>query len=936
MNKLLLALILLTICLTSVAYYLKVIYFPFDILNLLPSYHTKASFIPHNTLVSDPVFQFEPWRHFVAINIYKGIFPLWNNLNAGGVPLFANAQSSVLFPLNFIYYVLPPSVSLNLIPLVKLDLLFLFSFLYLRSLKISSAVSCVGALAVCFAGFSMVWLLWPHTNVYIFLPLFLFITEKIRDDSKRKMWGVALSFSYCIAIFGGHYETLLHIMLLHIPYAFLRLQFDVRKFLSFLLFVILGILLSSVQLVPFLEYFLNSSAFAYRMHSSYLYLPLQSSVLNILPFLSGAPHLSHYRPIVTVTNFQESIGGYTGTIIILTAFVGAVTLGKKISLIKIWSTNAVIFWLLAFKIWPFGLLLELPLMSQVQNSRLSSIAAFATVIVFTMTIEKKSILLKKGKKILPLTFGLVTFGLFCSVLFIEILTIATKFNIFRHPYITQLNTHIIFIAFTTLLFIPALYIKKIRFNIIFIIVLITLQTFYLFAGYVPFLNASDYYPNSSVIEKLKTLPRGTILEVGNPSIPPDINLMYDLPLAQNYDGIEVKKYQEEFNKAFPSKNHWGKVESVDIKSLKKFGISYVLSDYNINNQRQEIQSDISSIIGPIKNGFQTSVTFRPLQQKISQVRFLTANYNKKNSCTLTVAISNNLDGINVLSRKINCSELLDKMFYTLTVPNTTLNINSTYRLTFTSNGTDNNTVGLWGSEGKPFVEILYSNERPYELIGVYNTIWLFRVPNSSLVNLDGDYKILQNESNKLTILYTSSTNRDIEIKKTYYPGWSASLDSEKIPVLQSNPFIKIGGKRGTHVLSLYYQPFSFKVGSLVSVFVFILLSIFLIRAEKEQTWYKKLSKQYSKSPFSILKKENRGKVVMTFSTSLILCLIIFFIVINFLPTKDILLSSTSINWLTLHKHSLEFDYLFIFILILLIVAGVLVSWVIILWREGTK
>ena len=204
MNKVFLLLLAIIILLTCVAFLFKVIYFPIDILNLFPLYHTQQSTIPHNTLISDPVFQFEPWRFFIKQQLWKGVFPFWNNLNSSGMPLYANGQSAVLFPLNFIYYLLPASISLNLIPLLKVYLLLFFSYLYIRSLKISKKVSLFGGFCISFAAFPTVWNLWPHTNVYLFLPLFLFLTEKIISNiHNRSKWLSILAVSYFLAVLGG-------------------------------------------------------------------------------------------------------------------------------------------------------------------------------------------------------------------------------------------------------------------------------------------------------------------------------------------------------------------------------------------------------------------------------------------------------------------------------------------------------------------------------------------------------------------------------------------------------------------------------------------------------------------------------------------------------------------------------------------------------------
>lgn len=835
MSKYVLPVLLGVSILVLVLLSLHLIYFPSDILNLFPLFHSKNSSIPHNTLVSDPVFQFEPWRYFVKNELAQGQFPLWNGLNAGGVPLFANAQSSVLFPLNFIYYLLPISVSLNLIVLLKVMLLFFFTFIFLRSLKVSKAACALGSFATITAGFPTVWLLWPHTNVFFFLPLFLYLTEKISQGGKTvKRWYILLSVSYFIAILGGHYETLLHVMLLHIPYSFYRFKFSMRKILSLILFVFFGILMASVQLIPFLEYFLASSAFADRVHSPYLYLPLQSFLLTLLPFFSGAPHLAFYRPIVSVTNFQESMGGYTGIIVLITAVIGSRLLVRKRHNLSFWLVSAIIFWLLAFKIWPIGILLEMPLISQVQNSRLSAIAAFSTIVLFTYTIDSISSFTSNKGKIFPFIFGFVSLVLLVGALSIEILTITTRISIFKHPFIPYLVFHIVSIAFTTLLFSFIFYFRrKKKLFILLSAILIGLQTACILFGYIPFLRSSQYYPKPNVLVKIQGLPKGTLLEVGNPSLPPDTNLIYGIPHAQNYDGIEVNSYKKAFDKAFPDINQWHKVENFSLENLQKFNISYVLSDFDINNTLQSVQTNYSSLIGPIVPSKLVEIVFRPKHSELREIRLLPANYNRKNSCNVRISINENESKKEVIKKMISCKDILDKMYLTVDVGGVTLDTKKSYLLGISSDdASTSNSIGLWGNKSKPFVELYFTpqEKRVYQLLAAENNVRLYKVPGVNEVVLDGNYKVTVDSSSKFSFDYYSPNPTKAEIKKIFYPGWKVYVDAEKVEVKNKNPYIAVTLPAGKHKVVMLYDPQSFKFGIIVSLLtLFILIVILKVR-----------------------------------------------------------------------------------------------------------
>ncbi|MEJ2745865.1 MAG: hypothetical protein P8123_09315, partial [bacterium] len=107
---------------------------PADILQMWPPYNTAGvPYTPKNVLLSDIVTQMEPWLKFSRDEFRNYSFPLWNPYSGSGVPHFANLQSAVLFPLNFFYYFLPWRIALVAVPFLKLYLVGLFTYLYLRS-----------------------------------------------------------------------------------------------------------------------------------------------------------------------------------------------------------------------------------------------------------------------------------------------------------------------------------------------------------------------------------------------------------------------------------------------------------------------------------------------------------------------------------------------------------------------------------------------------------------------------------------------------------------------------------------------------------------------------------------------------------------------------------------------------------------------------------
>ncbi|MEJ2706042.1 MAG: hypothetical protein P8074_00390 [Anaerolineales bacterium] len=53
-----------------------------------------------------PILQFVPWRAWAWQTLQQGRLPLWNPLSGMGAPLLANYQSALLYPPNWLYFLL--------------------------------------------------------------------------------------------------------------------------------------------------------------------------------------------------------------------------------------------------------------------------------------------------------------------------------------------------------------------------------------------------------------------------------------------------------------------------------------------------------------------------------------------------------------------------------------------------------------------------------------------------------------------------------------------------------------------------------------------------------------------------------------------------------------------------------------------------------------
>lgn len=806
----------------------KYILFPSDIANYLPGFTLSGWQKVHNSLLADPYFQFEPWRIFAKSRLLVGKIPLWDPYNAGGVPFLANPQTAIFYPLNFFYYFLPINLSLNLIPFLKITLMMFFSYLYFRRVEVSKKSAALGSLLCAFAGFPVLWLLWPHTNVYILFPFLLFLTEKINTSKKNYFYLLLVSFTYFIGVTGGHPETLFHVGILHFSYSLFRLWDKKVLFLKMLFFIFIGFLLSSFLLFPFCEYLLNSKILENRLgFESIYFLPKIGFIYNFFPLILGAPHLEFYKSFLPGINFQELTGGFVGLFVLIITIFGSIKL-RKSALIRFFGITIIILIFIIYKIWPFYLIVNIPPVSSIANHRLIGFVGFFIAVTFTLVIDRipkiklSSRLYRKLLYLLVLVSLLAIPLLFFTYSFakLKFLTQATKFVPF-------LFGNIAFDLFSTitLLILFLVFFKKKFYNGVYFVAFsaILLQTVLFFYNYNSVTPVKSYYPQNEFTKKLQSLPMGPILQVGNIYFPPNINLAYNLSNAQSDDAIGVSSYQKEFAKSFPDKNYLGIVDRISVKSLNKFNILYVLSDYDINDDIKNISSGANNLFSVDRvNG----ISFKGNGRKLNQIRILTANYNRVNTCNLTIFLKE--EEVEKIKKELLCKDIKDNSFLAINMDDFTLQNDKIYTIGIKANNTSKNNVIALRGGASFYLDILFQNNKGFKNLWQKNGIYLWGVPVYRDGSSNSALSVLQNTSEEYTAIVDQKKRGDIIIPKTHYPGWNVYVDGKKTS-LKDYFFMKFDVEGGTHLVEIKYESVYFRLGMFISAMAFSFLVFYYFR-----------------------------------------------------------------------------------------------------------
>lgn len=174
------------------------------LLSLLPS--LLAIFQEQLPFGADALSLFVPWRVWTSQSLHQGVLPLWNPHLFGGIPFMSNGQTSVLYPLNLIYWCLPIEAALFVDALFHSVLLGGGAFILARALSRSHAACWFCAICLMLGNAvaahiyvgHMTWHAARAWLPWIIWALICFLQKK----EGRYLWG--LSLLLVLQVFAGY------------------------------------------------------------------------------------------------------------------------------------------------------------------------------------------------------------------------------------------------------------------------------------------------------------------------------------------------------------------------------------------------------------------------------------------------------------------------------------------------------------------------------------------------------------------------------------------------------------------------------------------------------------------------------------------------------------------------------------------------------------
>lgn len=777
-------------CLILIVFFHKVLFglvpFPADL--LLAHYEPYSSYsydgyapggMPSKDQGSDVVREMYPWKYFSIDQVKKGIFPFWNPYTFSGNPHFAALQGGLFYPVNIVFFVFPFISGWSIYIVLQYLFLLIFSYLYLKTIKVGNLGSLFGATAISFSGFMVVWgEFGTFGHALEFLPLLLICIEKFLE-SKKFRWAFLMTAALLLSIFAGYIQITLYVFLLSSTYSVFRVfsgKLPLHRLLIIIFFFLITFFIAALQLLPLFE-FVNLSL---RVPYTFLELagrltPISNIITLLVPDFFGNPATRNYF--------------ISGSIIERAAFIGTwplifavyAAINKKTFYSIFFTFATVLTYISTFAILPIIYIhsLGIPLLSTGVPTRILCIFCFSAAMLAGIGINDFIKNYNKSR----LYKVIFVFGFVFALLYIS-----TYFNVNPNSLISRRNIIVPAVSFAIGVFIlivsyvvSRLKTKKINktkissFALVFIFILTIFELNYYFQKFNTFVPAGNIYPKAGIIEKIKKIQGiDRYWGYGSALIEPNLQLQERNFTPEGYDALYIKRYGE-----FISGSKAGKLEAEISHTNARIFPGYGPSELKGN-------------------------PYRARALNILGVKYL---LNKKSTPGVDSAFDekdykliSEMDGFQIYQ-----------------------NLNVLPRISIYGN------YVVLQDKKLEIAKIYEKNFDPKKTLILEEKIPSYNIQEGDVAKVS-NIKYSTNE-----VLFTTETQKDslVFISDNYYPGWKASVDGVVTPIyIADYTFRAIPVHSGTHNVKLYFDPKSFDIGliiSSVSGLLLILLGFIIIK-----------------------------------------------------------------------------------------------------------
>ncbi len=742
----------------------------------------------------------------VTLDAFRNFaLPFWNPHAFSGHPHLADFQTAVFYPLNVAAMFLGQISTWHLWRITPTILASFFTFLYLVNLRVgkkelSSLAAFFGALTFGFSPFVITWgeevVQSPHSIVW--LPLILWAVDKFLKDG-RKPYIAVIAFSWAASLFAGYVQTSIYVAIFAVFYAIFRVFEKSRKFrvrisnLAQICFgMVLGTLISAIQLFPSAELFYNSGRASIPLKDvifSFL-LPIESLVTLLAPDFFGHPATHNFFRGGAAQYYEGIL--FVGVAALIFA-VYAVFVLKKDKLVRFLALFALISASTTFVLPTSKLFLSLPIpfLSTSIANRILFVPAFCLAILAAIGFDRW--LKNRARQIFK-----VIWVLGAIYLLIVFYLLAAKF--LGLPYFQRVSTvgggdnalvslrnlllPLSIFVLTSALILAGQRRARLRSWVsLAILILAFAHTFYFSQKYFSFSERQYVFPNNGILQFIRE-NQGYFRSwgVGDSFLENNFASQYQIFWPEGYDSLNNQSYSE-----FTYVMQGNRLESYTFRADAGLGRG---------NTTELIESPRRRLIDLVGVKFVIA--------KVGEVEVMEENNFKQVFEDKGLAVFENL-------------QVLPRAF-----------LASNYEGPPQLGGLNGQEVEKLEKERRKLI-FQKLQEPDFD----FRNVLILEKPSPVSAQFgEGAAEIISYKSQEVVIATNSREPKLLFLSDNWYPGWKAQVDGNEVPILRANyTFRAVPLNRGEHEVRLYYDSDIFKLALGVSALGLAGCFLLLFRSE---------------------------------------------------------------------------------------------------------
>ncbi|MCS7250144.1 MAG: YfhO family protein [candidate division WOR-3 bacterium] len=241
----------------------KRIFYFFLILFLIVLFYKEIIF-KEKYLWDDILYQWYPFLTYLKESIKNLKLPVWNPYVFSGMPFLNDIQSQVFYPLNYFFLFLNGLDKLTyyqveLIVIFHIFLIFIFSFIFLKSLKIDEKISFIGGIILTFSSFvTLRTIQLGPLAVFTYFPIVSYFFLKFLKEEKISKNAIYGGIILGLSFLAGYPQFSLFLIYNLLSYFLLNIIITKKinrfQIINTFIFFLIGLGIAMIQFYPTYKY----------------------------------------------------------------------------------------------------------------------------------------------------------------------------------------------------------------------------------------------------------------------------------------------------------------------------------------------------------------------------------------------------------------------------------------------------------------------------------------------------------------------------------------------------------------------------------------------------------------------------------------------------------------------------------------------------------